>query len=131
MKESFDQANDQDTTKKKHTKDNKGKENVSSDQADTRQEGKKAREKRHAMAKRSTANNMGQLMFASRYGNKFPSTEISTTETPATNPTVITQSELLRSGHTDDLALASSAYQAQATTNLATSPGDQAARQQA
>ena len=39
MKESLDQANDQDTTKKKR-KDNKGKENVSSDQADTtRQEG--------------------------------------------------------------------------------------------
>lgn len=131
MKESLDQANDQDTTKKKR-KDGKGKENVSCDQADsTAQESKKAREKRQAMAEKTTANNMGQLMFASRYGNKFPSTEISN-ETPATNPTVVTQSQLLSSSHIDDLPLTPPPYEAipQATTNSATSPGYQAARQQ-
>lgn len=131
MKESLDQANDQDMTKKKR-KDGKGKENISCDQADsTAQEDKKAREKRQAMAEKTTANNMGQLMFASRYGNKFLSTEIST-ETPATNPTVVTQSQLLSSSHIDDLPLTPSPYEAipQATTNSATSPGYQAARQQ-
>ena len=143
MRESLDQANEQDTTKKKRN-DNTGKENVNCNQvanATARQASRRGKGKRQqASAEQSTANNMGQLMFASKYGNKFPSNLTNTAETnsvvsnplapTAADPAVPIPPEFSGCSQTNQLAPTAQAYQAvtvpQPPTNSAASPSYQA-----
>ena len=146
MMESLDQANEQDATKKKKRNDNAGKENVNCSQAATpRQESKKGKGKRQqANAEKSTANNIGQLMFSSKYGNKFPSSLTRITQkdvvvsnlppTPVVDPPVSTPSEMSICDQTNRLVPTSAAaYQAvpQLPANLAAPSAHQVASPQA
>ena len=75
MKESLDQDKEQDESKKRR-KGNMEKENINGTNqlATAKQKGKKLNEKRQQeIAAKSTVDSMGQLMFTSKYGSKFPS----------------------------------------------------------
>ena len=75
MKESLDQDKEQDVSKKRR-KGNMEKENINGTNqlATAKQKGKKLNEKRQQeIAAKSTVDSMGQLMFTSKYGSKFPS----------------------------------------------------------
>ena len=75
MKESLDQEKEQDMGKKRR-KGNTEKENINGTNqlATAKQKGKKVNEKKQQeTAAKSAVDSMGQLMFASKYGSKFPS----------------------------------------------------------
>jgi len=72
MKESLDQEKEQDAGKKRR-KSNMEKENINGKNQLAKQNGKKLNEKRQQeTAAKSVVDSMGQLMFASKYGSKFP-----------------------------------------------------------
>ena len=83
MKESLDQEKEQDADKKRR-KGNMEKENINGTNQLAKQNGKKLNEKRQQeTAAKSVVDSMGQLMFASKYGSKFPP---NTTNPPHATP---------------------------------------------
>ena len=107
MKESLDQEKEQDVGKKRR-KGNMEKENINhgtNQLATEKQKGKKLNEKRQQeTAAKSAVDSMGQLMFASKYGSKFPPTNPSHA-TPIPTASAPQAAHLLPAAHGDTVAL--------------------------
>jgi hypothetical protein len=108
MKESLDQEKEQDVGKKRR-KGNMEKENINGTNqlATAKQKGTKLNEKRQQeTAAKSAVDSMGQLMFASKYGSKFPPNPTNTPHaTPIPTAPAPQAAHLLPAAHGDTVTL--------------------------